>query len=430
LPGIKLRLIARTIIALAALGISGIGETAPPRPSITGLKITTTGDATRVVISLSHRVDFRAFTLAQPHRVVLDSIEVAWGAAADPGARPRGLIAGVRYGRFEPGASRIVLDLAGPARIRSLDFSGGEGRATNLLVDLEPVSDDSFQQDVRRVVGPNAGPVAGPLVAPVAGPVAGPVTGPTGGFEVASLRPKAPIARPREEARPIISIDPGHGGVDRGATSRTGEAEKDITLAVARELRRRLLISGRYRVVLTRETDTTLRLEERVEIARKAGSELFVSLHADAHPASSMQGLSIYTLSETASDADTAAYALRENKADIVAGIALAEERPEVANILLDLARRETGNLSSEFAGLLVEEFSRGFRMVPNPHRFAGFAVLRAPDVPSVLLELGYLSNPEDERLLRQPIHQGRLADRIVRAIDQYFVRKTRSARL
>ena len=220
-------------------------------------------------------------------------------------------------------------------------------------------------------------------------------------------------------------IDAGHGGVDPGAIGVRGTLEKNVTLAAARELRRQLEATGRYRVVMTRSDDTFLRLRERVNVARTNGAELFISLHADSHPNPNTRGLSVYTLSATASDKEAAALAQRENKADLIAGVNLSAESREVVDILIDLAQRETMNLSAHYAGMLVDNLREAVTLLPKTHRFAGFAVLKAPDIPSVLVELGYMSNREEERLLRDPDYRRRLMGAIVRATDAYFAHKS-----
>jgi len=237
------------------------------------------------------------------------------------------------------------------------------------------------------------------------------------------------VSRPRDGGLPVIVIDPGHGGVDPGATGVSGIYEKHITLAVARELKTALEKSGRYRVHLTRDRDIFIRLRDRVAIARQYGADLFISLHADAVQNPSIRGLSIYTLSQNASDNEAQSLAEKENKADLIAGIDLSHETPDVAGILIDLAQRETMNRSAGFATEMVDEVGQEFDLLDNTHRFAGFAVLKAPDLPSVLVEMGYLSNEYEEKQLRQPTYRARLAKSIARAIDRYFPSSQKAAR-
>jgi N-acetylmuramoyl-L-alanine amidase len=249
-----------------------------------------------------------------------------------------------------------------------------------------------------------------------------------GGLAVGIRMPAAPGAgladrhapQSRKQRR-VVALDPGHGGVDPGAISPRGIYEKTITLAIARELARQLEMTGRYLAVLTRRGDRFVALRERVARARAARAALFLSLHADALPDRTLRGLSVYTLSDQASDRDTAALAIRENRDDFVAGMRLSRQPHEIGAILLDLARRQTNNLSLVLARVIVEELGRAVPLLERPHRAAGFTVLSAADMPSALVELGCLSNPEEEMLLPTPAHQQRLAQALARAIDDYF---------
>ncbi len=236
-------------------------------------------------------------------------------------------------------------------------------------------------------------------------------------------RPRpAPVAKRSSIKHPhVVAIDPGHGGIDPGAISPHGIEEKAITLAAARELARQLGATGRYRPLLTRGGDTFVPLPERVARARARRAELFLSIHADALPDRALRGLSVYTLSEQASDRETAALAARENEDRFVAGLRLSRQPREIADILFDLTRRQTNNESLLLARAVVEQLGRSVPLLEKPHRSAAFVVLTAPDIPSALVELGCLSNPEDERLLQQPHYRKRLAAGLVRAIDAYF---------
>ncbi len=233
-------------------------------------------------------------------------------------------------------------------------------------------------------------------------------------------RPNADAALARRKLR-TIALDAGHGGVDPGAISPRGVKEKTVTLTMARELERQLKASGRYRVVLTRQRDILVPLRERVARARRHRAELLLSIHADALPEAAIRGLSVYTLSEQASDRETALLAARENKDDFPLGLQLSKQPPVIGAILLDLARRETNNRSLALARAIVTEASREVRLLPKPHRSAGFTILSAPDMPSALVEIGCLSNPDEEMLLPTPSHQRRLAQTLLRAIDDYF---------
>ena len=261
-----------------------------------------------------------------------------------------------------------------------------------MVIDLEPVSAENFSQQAKLAPQPDA--------------------------------PKAsPTPPAQSNGKPLIVIDPGHGGVDPGTTGLSGGYEKAVTLACALELKRQIEAGGRYRVVLTRERDIFIELRKRVEMARDNGADLFISLHADALGNRRVNGAAIYTLSETASDAEAEELAARENKSDLIAGINLVDEGYDenVANILIDLAMRETMNLSAEFAALVIPELGKEISLLRKTHRYAGFRVLKAPDVPSVLIEMGYLSNPRDEARLLDAAHRRKLMGALVRAVDGFF---------
>ncbi len=226
--------------------------------------------------------------------------------------------------------------------------------------------------------------------------------------------------RPRRPA-PLVMLDPGHGGIDPGCIGTSGTYEKDIVLSTAHEFARQLGASGRVRVKLTRTEDEFVPLTERVARARAAGADLFLSIHADALPEEHMRGASVFTLSEQASDKEAAALAARENKADLVAGVDLSRHSSDVSDILFDLARRETNNESIKLARDLVTELGQRVRLLNHTHRSAGFVVLKAPDVPSALVEIGCLSNREEETLLQSPAYQRRLATGLVRSVDDFF---------
>ena len=227
----------------------------------------------------------------------------------------------------------------------------------------------------------------------------------------------------------MIVIDPGDGGVDPGAISASGTYEKTVVLAAAKTLKRVLEKTGRYDVVLTRDKDRFLRLRQRVAVSRSADADLFISIHADSAADKRLRGASIYTLSEKSSDKEAARLAEQENKSDIIAGWDFSEETPEVTNILIDLAQRETMNQSARFAGFLARELRSAVRTHRRAHRFAGFAVLKAPDVPSLLLEMGYLSNIKEERMLRTREFQEKVAVAVRRGIDNYFENVQSAAR-
>lgn len=408
-------------------------------------------EVTRVSLSMSAPVPYQVFTLEEPHRVVIDLTNVRWRQSSRP--PPSGLFLSLRHGRFKPDAYRVVIECRDAVAVSNSALIPSGTGGYRLVVDLvaarapaarrtEP-GERTSRERVTDLAGSKIPKVGGETISPLVGATGlavgdiGPSPGAIGEewprgqaasaapVPLASVRPKPrpPTAAALPAIRWVVALDPGHGGQDPGAISLGGNYEKHITLAVARVLRSELQSSGRYKVVLTRSGDRFIRLRDRIAIARAAGADIFVSLHADSMPNYAVRGLSVYTLSERASDAEAAALAERENKVDLIGGIKLAGETPEVTNILIDLIQRETMNESARFASLLVDELQQATTLLPRTHRFAGFAVLKAPDVPSVLIELGYLSNGTDERLLHSSEYRQRLARGIARAIDRYFIR-------
>jgi len=372
----------------------GLTASAATVPAATDVRLGVHADKTRLVIDLSERVTYSVFTLRDPYRIVIDLPDISWQAPTAAWRRAGGLIGSLRFGRFRPGQSRVVLDLAEPARVgKSFFLDNANGQGVRFVMDLEPTSSAAF---LAAMVPPK--PVASRVVPPV--PRDKPGTGPDEPF--------------------VIVVDPGHGGIDPGAIGVGGTYEKNVTLRFAFQLRQELRKRPRYKVVLTREDDSFVPLRERVERARQAAADLFISLHADSIANSRVRGGGIYTLSERASDKEAAELAAKENQADVIAGVDLAAHDDEVATILIDLTQRETMNYSVRFAGALVPELGQHIRLRSRPHRFAGFRVLKAPDVPSVLIELGYLSNREDERMLQSSRWRATIAASLARAIDRY----------
>ncbi len=413
----RLRLFSRTAAALAFATVllagpvtGGVGEGAAfaaAKAVVTDIRVAERGAGTRFVFDISGRVSFKIFTLANPDRVVIDLPEVGWRLPARPLPRAIGFLERLRYGLFKPGVSRVVMDVTGPVRvIGSRLLPPRDGKQYRLVVDIS------------RAVKKTA-------IAALTPPSLRRAAKKTPSLRRAAKKTPPPPGKRegRSGNKWVIAIDPGHGGVDPGTLGRSGIREKRITLLLARAIKKRLQRSGRYRVVLTRDRDVFVSLRDRVAKARAAGAELFISIHTDAIKSRSVRGISVYTLSETASDKEAAALAEKENKADLIAGIDLTGETPEVTNILIDLAQRESMNQSARFAADLVKELRGVARILHNTHRFAGFAVLKAPDIPSVLLEAGFLSNKYDERNLKSGKYRARLAAALTRAVDRYFLR-------
>lgn len=397
----------RWLFLIIILVVAAGGLLAPPRASAAPIVSAVSGDLdggiARLIVTVDRPVTHRVFTLADPHRVVIDLPAVAWRSPSASMPHAIGVVGRVRHGSFSPTTHRIVVDCtAAPTVVNATMVPAPDGTGHQLVVDLAAAGWSRAMQPAPAAVAPLARP---PLAVDTIGQTV--------------LPPPPP--RPWATSERIIVLDPGHGGKDPGAVGVSGVHEKTITLATARHVRAELKKLGRYRVMLTRDGDSFIRLRDRVAIARSVGAELFVSIHADALDATSVRGSSVYTLSEKASDAEAAALAERENKADLIAGVNLVDEAPDVATILIDLAQRETMNQSIRLARSVASEIGRSSRLLRRHHRFAGFAVLKAPDIPSILIELGFLSNASDEALLRRDSHQRQLARAIARGIHRYF---------
>ena len=396
---------------------AGIGATSPanvdPAPVASDARLAGDDKQTRFILDLDKKVDLRAFTLANPDRVVVDIPQVSFRLPAGTGGSGRGLIKAFRYGMVMPGASRMVFDLTGPAKIdKAYVLDGANGQPPRLILELAAVDRTAFMQSVPAATRPELKPS---IDAPRA------VADATGSTSAAGATP---------DARPLVVIDPGHGGIDNGTQAASGEAEKTIVLEFAQALHDRLEKDGKYRVVMTRNDDTFIPLDDRVKIARNDKASLFVSIHADSlpHREGDAQGATIYTLSDKASDAEAAHLAESENRADAIGGVNLTEEPSEVADILIDLAQRETRAFSNRFARLLMREMKGATRMHKNPLKSAGFRVLKAPDVPSVLIELGYVSNKSDLHELTSDNWRKRTVKSVAEAIDTFLAKRVVSA--
>ena len=355
-------------------------------------------DYTRFVLDMSRDVKPRVFILADPYRVVIDLPEADWNTDRNAGQDGKGLVRGYRYGLFRPGNSRIVLDMNGPAEVgRIFNLKPANGKGHRLVLDLKPVPRDVF---LSRAGWPKEP-----------------------GMHAGSAKniPLRDTTNERKKDRYVVAIDAGHGGIDPGAIGQSGLQEKAISLKVAKRLRDQLVATGRYDVLMTRETDIFHSLRDRVTIARAGRADLFISLHADTIADRSVRGASVYTLSETASDNEAGELASKENRADIIAGVDTTEVSSEISMILIELSQREAKNRSAHFTELLTRELASETRLLRNTHRYAGFRVLKAPDVPSVLIELGYMSNRQDEQNLRSPDWQRRVAGSISKSVDAYF---------
>ena len=368
------------------------------------------GDAkqTRFVLDLDKTIQFRAFALADPYRVIVDIPQVSFKLPPGTGIAGRGLVKAFRYGLVMPGGSRIVFDLAGPAKIaKSYVLEAANGQPPRLVLELEEVDRTTFVQ----LLSPESRPELRPAIADANAAVVS-----AGGTAAAAPGPP--------DARPLIVIDPGHGGIDNGTQAGGGDImEKNLVLGFGLALRDRIEKSGKYRVVMTRSDDTFIPLNDRVKVARNRSAALFVSIHADALPRheGDAQGATIYTLSDKASDSEAERLAEAENKSDAIGGVNLTDEPTEVADILIDLAQRETRTFSNRFARILMGEMKNTARMHKHPLKSAGFRVLKAPDVPSVLVELGYVSNKGDLEHLVSENWRNKTVGSMAQAIDAFF---------
>lgn len=371
-------------------------------------------EKTRMVIDMSQSSEFRTFVLSDPWRLVIDLPQFDWNAGnmsqpADSGVKS------IRQGLLKPGISRMVIDLDTPTKIRSAFLLPKTEQSSNRLVI------DFSKTDIAGYVE-QKGKIFGKLNIDNA-----PSSSETAPSQVTEKRAalkglNVPTQKPAPRKKPVIIIDAGHGGVDPGAIGSNGLFEKHVTLSIAKELKKQLEATGRYKVRLTRERDQYLKLYKRVDYARKYAGDLFISIHADSIERSSVRGASVYTLSEKASDKQTAQLAMRENRADLIAGVDLSHEDEDVAGILVDLAMRDTMNQSNFFANTLVGNMQgSGLKLLENPHRSAGFAVLKAPDIPSVLIEVGFMSNRREAEMLSKSSYRKKIAASIIRGIDIYF---------
>jgi N-acetylmuramoyl-L-alanine amidase len=370
------------------------------------------GDAkqTRFILDLDKAVQFRAFALADPYRVIVDLPQVNFQLPAGVGGAGRGLVKAFRYGVVMPGGSRIVFELTGPARIaKSYVLEAANGQPPRLVLEFEEVDRTAFVQSL----APENRPELRPAIAEANAAVA---------------RVEAPAAPPSPpDKRPVIVIDPGHGGEDNGTEAGGADVmEKNLVLSFGLALRDRIEKSGKYRVVMTRTDDRFIALADRVKVARSEAAALFISIHADALPRGEgdARGATIYTLSDKATDSDAERLADAENKSDAIGGVSLADEPTEVADILIDLVQRETKTFSNRFARMLMGEMKTTVRMHKHPLKSAGFRVLKAPDVPSVLVELGYVSNKADLEHLVSESWRSRTVGSMAQAIDAFLAKR------
>ena len=361
------------------------------------------GARTRFVIEMTAKAPFAIFRMTNPSRVVIDIDDVEFRLPQGSGRQERGLVTSYRYGLFAAGKARIVVDTSGPVRIEAARIKEVAGDpVVRLVIDLVPTT---------------ATEAAAAEIADAA--------------QAVDLKPTETSAVKLSKARskPVIVVDPGHGGIDPGAQGAHGQ-EKDVVLAVSREIQRSLLALRRFEVVMTRSTDVFVALDQRVRISRQAQADLFLSVHADSlaqkELAQNIRGATIYTLSDRASDDRAQLLAEKENASDLLAGLNVngGSNDDQVRNILFDLVRRESANFATDFRGRLLTHLRPKMTLAKDPARSAPFKVLRQPGSPAVLIELGYMSNAQDEKLMESAAWQKSVGDAVAKAVDAFFARR------
>lgn len=376
----------------------------------TAVRLFNDGKATTFELTISKGLTAQVYTLADPYRVVLDLPDLTFSLDPATSQKGRGIISAFRYGLFAEHKARVVLDTAGPVRIDSARMTRIPGsKALKLAIVLVPMDAAAFGAGTGATL---AAASPSDFVSDVAPP------------ENADRKHKS-------NAKPVIVIDPGHGGIDPGALGANNVAEKSIVLAVALRLKAALTKTRRYEVKMTRTDDVFVSLDRRLKFSADNDADLFISLHADSIEEKSMadaiRGATIYTLSDKASDEQARIMADKENASDLIAGVGSVDQGrgEEVKNILIDLLKRETSNFSADFSHVLVKKLGQAITMSRIPQKSAAFKVLKQTHAPSVLVELGYMSNSTEEQEMMTGAWQSKVADAIAAAVQSYFNRRT-----
>jgi len=390
-----------TLFLCVALSHSAFGAT------IKNMRIGQQVSSVRIVFDADQKFDYQVFLLSNPKRLVLDAMNTNIKKVLQ--SDNNNLISATRVGELGNTDKRIVFDLKKPVLIKqAFMLTPSQNNDWRLVVDLVVASERDFNAKVgAKYALSDKNGASKSMVA-------------SSNKSSSWFSSSDKVSKPKSRQK-IIVLDPGHGGKDPGAIGAYGKTyEKNITLAMGKELKALLEKKG-YKVYLTRSTDVFIPLRQRVKIAQKYKADLFMSLHADSAVNRNATGLSVYTLSEKASDKEAAALAERENKVDIIGGVDFSENSKEINDILISLSQTDCRNKSSKFAGYVVGEMKKSVKILNDTHRFAGFAVLKAPDIPSALLEMGYLSNKQEEQLLKQSSYRKKLATSATSAIERYF---------
>ena len=396
-----MRLFLLTFVMLSSVfALQGFAKSV----TVLSTRITANGQTTRFEADLSSAVGFSATAVNSPYRVIIDIADASFDLPNGAGRKATGLISSFRYGLVEERKSRIVLDLTGPVLIGKSTVIPAKGKKpAHMLVELLSTTPENFKvtyDQEHGIIQSNPASEQTAAITPAAAP--------------------PPAVLTTSDIKTIV-IDPGHGGIDPGAISHKHTKEKNVVLAYALALRDALLKAGKYKVILTRSDDTFISLPDRVNIARENKADLFIAIHADTVDDNGVRGTTLYTVSDKATDNVAEALAQKENRADVIAGIDLGNQSKAVSDILINLAQRESKNQAMYFSKKAVAALLPVAEFTGKPVRSAAFVVLKAPDVPSVLVELGYLSNPKDEVQLTSPDWQSNMAEAMAKAVDDYF---------
>lgn len=388
-----------------------------------------TGDV-RIVVETDVRTDFTHKFLENPNRLVFDVANLTVPQAIKQKSYPKNtLVKSVRFGTHAGGITRLVFDLQKKVEVtREFILPPQVGQTSGIwryVVDMRGIGGASaaVAPAPAKPAGATASSTNVPLMKQTQTPSVKAVNTPkkeTASKTQSTTSSKGGLFPFSKMKKHIVMLDPGHGGKDPGAISKNGHYEKDLTLKMGRETRALLEKAG-YKVVMTRDSDVYISLRGRVKKAHQAQAELFISIHADSSTNTGAKGLSVYTLSETSSDKEAAALAERENKSDILFEMDLGDVKQDASMVLIDLAQGETMKQSRRYADLVAKEMRKTVQTLPQPHRHAGFAVLKSPSVPAVLMEMGYLSNRQEEAQLQKQTYRQKLSEALVRAVNQYF---------